>query len=312
MRRFLGLATCVLSFAYLIFVLNTIQMLSVVFYPFSRKTMREINRWCARSIWGLWVIMAEVQNGIEIRIKGDEIPPRENALLLPNHQTMADVMVLICFAWRCGRVGDLKFFVKEVMKYVPGPGWGMRFLDCIFVKRDWERDKDGILRLFSKYKAESIPVFLVSFLEGTRRTPVKHAAAQAFAEDRGLYVPKHTLVPRTKGFVATMQGLRSHLDAVYVLTIGYPGRIPTLLNCYEAKVERVELHLRRYPIAELPEAEAELSKWVFERFEELDRRLEELAATGAITGPSRDSKVNALDWFRSEKRWTDRERPANH
>ncbi len=304
MRRFLGLLSGALTFSYLIFVLNPIQMLSVALYPFSHSLFRRVNRWCARSIWGLWVLVAEAQNKIRIRITGDVIPARENALLLPNHQSMADVMVLLCFAWRCGRVGDLKWFVKDIIKYVPGPGWGMRFLDCIFVKRDWDRDKPGIQKLFSKYRAESIPIFLVSFLEGTRMTPIKHAAAKAFAEDRGMYVPEHTLVPRTKGFVATLAGLRTHLDAVYVLTIGYPGRVPTLTNCFEGTFDRVELHVVRYPISELPNEERELTQWAFDRFREIDERMTELLGRGEFSAPSRESRIQPMDWFRSERRWT--------
>src|SRR5262245_18991270 len=112
-----GVAAGALSFLYLILVLNTIQMVSVVVYPFSRRLFRAVNRWCARSIWGLWVIMAERQNRIQVRITGDPIPRRENALVLPNHQSMADVMLMMCFAWRCGRLGDMKFFVKDIVKW---------------------------------------------------------------------------------------------------------------------------------------------------------------------------------------------------
>ena len=34
--------------------------------------------------------------------------------------------------------------------------------------------------------------------------------------------PQHTLLPRTRGFVATVQGLRSRLDAVYDVTDTLP------------------------------------------------------------------------------------------
>src|SRR5438046_5871344 len=112
LRRGFGLLTGALSFCYLIFVLNPIQMASVLLYPFSRSACRAVNRWCARSIWGWWVLMGELQNRIALRFTGDAVPPRENALVLSNHQTMADVMVLMCLAWRCGRLGDMKWFVK--------------------------------------------------------------------------------------------------------------------------------------------------------------------------------------------------------
>lgn len=302
MRRAFGLTTGALSFLYLIFVLNPIQMASVLLYPISRPAFRSVNRWCARSIWGLWVLQAEVQNGIQIRITGDVLPKRENALLLSNHQSMADVMVLLCLAWRCGRLGDMKWFVKEVIKYFPGFGWGMKFLDCIFVKRDWAQDRAGIAKLFDKYKTQNIPIFLVSFLEGTRLTPAKLAAAQKFAEARGHYSPRHTLIPRTKGFLATMTGLRTHLDAVYDITIGYPGRVPTLVNCYEAKVERVEVHVRRFPIDTLPQTEEALIQWVFDRYREKDELLAQFEREQRFPGNVMPGRVRVFDWFLPEGR----------
>ena len=61
---------------------------------------------------------------------------------------MADITFLMDFAYRKGRLGDMKWMVKDIIKYVPGVGWGMLFLDCIFVKRDWTTDKESIRKTF--------------------------------------------------------------------------------------------------------------------------------------------------------------------
>jgi 1-acyl-sn-glycerol-3-phosphate acyltransferase len=273
LRSIAGLAVGAMSFAYLILVVNPLQMLSVVLYPFSPPAFRAFNRSCASSVWGIWVWMAYVQNKITVRITGDALPKQENALLICNHQTIADVMVLMCLGSRCGRLPDMKWFVKDIIKYVPGPGWGMRFLDCIFVKRDWGRDKDAIEALFGKYARNHIPVFVVSFLEGTRRTDKKMRQSQAFAARSGLYEPRRTLVPRTKGFVASVTGLRDHLDAVYDVTIGYPERVPSLVDCFACRVPHVEIHVQRHPMDTLPDTREALTTWALSRFEEKDRRL---------------------------------------
>jgi len=300
LRQVVGLVTGALSFGYLILVLNPVQMLSIPLLLVSRRAVRAINRWCARSIWGLWVLMAERLNGIEVRVTGDRVPMRENALLLPNHQSMADVMVLLCFAWRCGRLGDLKFFVKDGVKWFPGFGWGMWLIDCIFVKRDWERDRSAVHRLFEKYKREQIPLFLVTFLEGTRRTPDKQARAQSFARERGLPVPTHTLVPRTKGFVATVAGLRDHLDAVYDIDIGYPDRLPTLVDGFRVRIRRVEIHVRRTPVASLPTDDAELARWAHDCFHEKNESMSRFAADEHFEGVEWPDRVRLADWFASE------------
>jgi 1-acyl-sn-glycerol-3-phosphate acyltransferase len=299
--KWLGrITTMVLSFMYLALVLNPIQALSILLYPVSRKACRRVNRWCARSIWGCWALIAEKQNGIEVRISGDHVPLRENVFVISNHQSMADIMIMICFAWRCGRLGHLKWFVKDVLKWIPGVGWGMYMLDCIFLKRNWARDKQDVLDLFSRFKRDEIPVFLVSFLEGTRGTPHKLAKSQAFAEANGLYVPKATMVPRTKGFVATMNGLSEHLDAVYDVTMGYPDGTPAILDCFTGKVRRVDFHVKRYAMEDLQLSDEALADWVFQRFIEKDRMMIEHAETKSFPGTHFYGPIKPLDFFRSE------------
>ncbi|HJL43082.1 MAG TPA: lysophospholipid acyltransferase family protein [Myxococcales bacterium LLY-WYZ-16_1] len=301
-RTALGRGSAALTFGYLIGVVNPLQMLSLAVRPFSATAFREFNRSCARHVWGLWVLVAEFQNRIELRFSGDPIGVRENSLVLPNHQSIADVMVLLSYGWRAGRLGDMKWFVKDPIKYVPGPGWGMRFLDCIYVKRNWAQDEGQIHRLFDKFKREQIPLMLVSFLEGTRKTPAKHRASREFAQSRGLYVPEHTMVPRTKGFAATLSGLRDHLDAVHDVTIAYPQGVPTLFDCFEGRVGRVDVHVRRHPAAGLPADFEALSRWAFDRFREKDELLEHHRRHGAFPGPWRTEPIRASDWFRAEHR----------
>ena len=312
LRTLRGLTVGAISFVYLIFVLNPIQCLSIFTLPFSPKLCRRINRWCARSIWGLWVILTERLNGIDVRFTGQALPRGENAVIICNHQSMTDVMALICLAWRCGRISDLKWFAKDILKFVPGVGWGMWFLDCVFVKRDWMRDKASIERTFSKYVDHNIPLFLITFLEGTRKTEAKHQAAQAFARDRGLYVPQHTMVPRTKGFAATIEGLRPHLDAVYDITIGYPGTHPPgLFACFAANAERVELHLSRYAIADVPKGADALNEWVHARFYEKDQRLAEFVEEQQFPGERVMGPIDPADWFKSESVMVQSARPEN-
>lgn len=292
-RSLVGLLSGAASFAWLIFVLNPIQVASLLVRPFSKPAFRSINRWCAASIWGWWALMAEHQNGIEVRFFGDPIPTGENALILPNHQTIADVMVVICFARRIGRQGDLKWFVKDPVKWVPGPGWGMKLLDCIYVKRDWSRDEAEIQRLFGRFKEENIPISLVSFLEGTRFTASKHAEALRFARERRLEEPQHTLIPRTKGFVATMNGLGPHLDAIHDLTIAYPGRVPTMLDCFLARVPRVDVYFRRFSVSGLPDGGDALEQWAQERFQEKDQLLADYRETEGF--PARTALAEGMD-----------------
>jgi hypothetical protein len=104
----------------------------------------------------------------------------------------------------------------------------MWFLDCPFLDRDWSRDRRSIERTFSSLVDERIPVWLVSFPEGTRQTGENREESRRYARDQGIEPFEHVLLPRTKGFCATVQGLRGHVQAVYDLTLGFERGVPTL------------------------------------------------------------------------------------
>ncbi|MCU0234962.1 MAG: lysophospholipid acyltransferase family protein [Thermoanaerobaculales bacterium] len=202
---------------------NLVMVASLLLLPFSRRACRAVTRWCADTWWGWCVSAAELAYGVRIEITGDDVPPRENALLIVNHQQMVDIPVLMKLARTKGRLGDMKYFIKREFKWFPGMGWGLQMLDAVFVARDWAADRERIGRTFARLVDGRVPMYLVSFAEGTRFTLAKLAGAQAYAREHGLPVPRHTLVPRTKGVVASIDGLRSHLDAVYPPRAAGPG-----------------------------------------------------------------------------------------
>ena len=276
-----GLAILAFGFATLL-PFNLLQLLSLSLRPFSRPAFRRVNRWCANTWWGWCVIGAERIYGVRMIATGDDVPMRENALLVANHQQMPDITALMAFARTKDRLGDLKFFVKKQLKWVPGMGWGMQFLDCIYIDRDWASDREHIRETFASLVDGRVPVFLVSFAEGTRFTLSKLEAAQNYAREHGLTIPRHTLVPRSKGFAASVEGLRTHIDAVYDLTIGYEKAIPTLWQYIKGMVQRIHLHVRRFPVAELPESTDALRRWLMARWEEKDRLLEHFYEKGAF------------------------------
>ncbi|HCC24271.1 MAG TPA: hypothetical protein DEP85_02000 [Holosporales bacterium] len=249
---------------------NLAQMLSMVVRPFSLKIFRRINREIANFWWALCVIFSRKINKTEIIISGDTIPEKENAIVILNHQEITDIPVLLDFALTKKRLGDLKWFVKDPIKYMPGVGWGMWFLDCLFIKRDWMKDKHSIRKVFQNLRQHQVPLWVVSFVEGTRITPKKLKSSQEYAKNKGLAVLNHVLTPRTKGFVATLEGLKGHVTAVYDLTFCYGKNIPTTWQWIRGDVKKVHLHARRFLVKQLPQSPETLSQWLLQRFVEKD------------------------------------------
>jgi 1-acyl-sn-glycerol-3-phosphate acyltransferase len=276
-----GLAILVFGFATLL-PFNLLQLLSLVLLPFSSRAFRAVNRWCADTWWGWCVSAAERWNGTRFLFTGDDVPMRENALLASNHQQMPDITAMMKFCKTKDRLGDMKYFVKKQLKWVPGMGWGMQFLDCLFIDRDWTSDREKIRKTFARLVEGDVPVHLVSFVEGTRFTIPKLEAARDYARQHDMYEPRHTLVPRTKGFVASVEGLRSHIDAVYDITIAYEIGIPTLWQYIKGLVQRIHVHVRRFEIDSLPESADGLRHWLLDRWQEKDELLNYFYETGGF------------------------------
>ena len=138
-----GVIVAVALFSSLL-ALNLLQTASLVVRPFSRASFRRLNRWAANTFWGACARVTLAVHRTRVVFTGEAELPRENALLIVNHQAMTDVQVLFLLARRERRLGDMKWFVKRSLRHWPGVGWGLRFLDCLFVKRDWTADRQRI------------------------------------------------------------------------------------------------------------------------------------------------------------------------
>ncbi|KAJ1565253.1 hypothetical protein HK096_003786 [Nowakowskiella sp. JEL0078] len=161
----------------------------------------------------------------------------------------------------------------------------MYMMGMIFIKRNWNSDRKNIDKTFDKIKSTRLPVWIISYLEGTRQTPEKLQESQTFSRQRGLPVLKNTMLPRTKGFVATVNSFRnSHVQAIYDLTIAYSHETegfqvyPHVVRLHTGTLNgyNFHIHVRRYLIQDLPQDDEELSKWVINRWEEKDQILQQL------------------------------------
>lgn len=274
MRILSGLLITFLFLIPTLLLANLIQCSAIVLLPFSKKAFRKVNGQVARCWWSMTAWCAENIQGVKIEIRGEPIPDHENALLIVNHRGLIDPLALLCLGYRHKRLQDMKYFVKDVLKFVPGVGWGLYFLDNIFLRREWTKDKASIEKTFHKIRKERIPIWLVAFVEGTRRTEKKLKASQEYALLKKMTPLKHLLTPRRKGFVATIAGLRSHLHAIYDVTLVYEKTHPTLLDPVLGRLGTVTIYLRRYDISTLPHSDRDLGNWLTQLFVEKDEIIE--------------------------------------
>jgi len=155
----------------------------------------------------------------------------------------------------------------------------------LFVKRNWLQDKASLEAVFKRVKTERPPIWLVSFIEGTRITKKNHKESIAFAKSRNLPILNNLLLPRMKGFCATVQQLRdTHVKNVYDLTLAYKNHVkgtlvaPNIVRAHSYALDdfQFHIHVRKFSISQLPEDEQELSKWMYDFYVKKDAYLEGL------------------------------------
>jgi lysocardiolipin and lysophospholipid acyltransferase len=97
-----------------------------------------------------------------------------------------------------------------------------------------------------------------------------------YAKEHELPVMDHCLLPRFKGFIATVIGLRgSDVHVLYDITVVYYHRrrganhFPSFFEVFTGKQDgyAAHVHVDRVPFTKLPESEEALKSWIFERFQ---------------------------------------------
>lgn len=170
-----------------------------------------------------------------------------------------------------------------------------------------QRDSQELKRVFHNITRLRLPIWLISFSEGTRLTPGKRAESAAWCAAHARPLPQHLLYPRTKGFLATIRAIRAapHVKAVYDVTIAYekqlrprgdgplvgrwlaaPAFWETLSLPGLAARYRFEVHVRRWPMEDLPREDDELAKWMETRWLEKGEWLEAKVSPAVLSSLS--------------------------
>ena len=253
----------------LVLVVNTVQMMSVVLLLFDRRTFMRCNMIIKAFYCGA-VANAALLCGNRLEVTGDAAR-RENSIVMANHQSYIDIPALWIWGGSFGTVGWMKWFVKDEFKYFPGVGWGLKFVNAIFVKRDWSRDADSIRETFKKIMDGDVPFWVMIFPEGTRMKAAKYKASQTFSQKRGTLVFQRVLFPRPKGVWSTIQGLRSKLSAIYDVDIAFTSAPPTVIQFFCKGNFTIKLHVTRIDVSVLPMTERDFNQWMQDRFAKKDQ-----------------------------------------
>lgn len=110
---------------------------------------------------------------------------------------------------------------------------------------------------------------LLLFPEGTRFTPKKHEISLEFARKNNLPALKHHLLPRTKGFVASLPSMKGRVPAIYDTLIVFRESdpvAPTMTNLLFGKNVIAHLYIKRVSLEEIPSSIPEQEEYLRQMF----------------------------------------------
>ncbi|KKO97812.1 acyltransferase [Trichoderma harzianum] len=255
--------------------------------PLAPELVYNLSSRLAGSVWSWLQFIFQRVNGARIVCSGDELPPGESAIVVANHRAWSDFYMIQALAIRSGMLGRCRYFAKRQLRFVPFLGWGLWAMGMPMVSRSWRKDKSGLDRAFAGLVSRRLPTWLISFSEATRFSQHKYQESLAWCKKTDRPHPMHLLYPRTKGFITTVQHLREapHIKAVYDVTILYRRgsdfqEVPTMWDTLSIPSLSKEagyafhVHTRRFPIETLPYTDAELARWLEQRWIEKGEWLE--------------------------------------
>lgn len=203
---------------------------------------------------------------------GAPLDPRRSYLLVANHQSWADILVLFDVFHR--RTPFARFFMKRDLLYVPIVGQVCWAMDMPFMTRTaGGTDLETTRRTCELYR--EVPVTVVNFLEGTRCTPQKHASSRS---------PYNRLLkPKAGGIAYTLNAMGDQFAALIDVTLEYQPTTRALAWSWlrgeqsalriHVKVRPVPAHLLDGDYLKDSEHRERVQGWLHELWSEKDARL---------------------------------------
>lgn len=155
----------------------------------------------------------------------------------------------------------------------------------------------SLLRFYYFISKRTKPFQLLLNAEGTRFTESKHEASIKFARDRGMPELKHHLIPRSKGFTASLPYLKNKCPGLYDIQLAFKADEqykPTVANLLHGRPVNGYMHVRRIDMKSIPDSEEEASEWLQNLFREKDELQESFHKHGDFFTGSRFKRVEPV------------------
>ena len=236
---------------FLLYAVNTIFWAMVLFVLALLKLSVPVTGWrklCSRAMDGIgtiWIFFnnfnTKLFNEIRWDVSGtDELEPNRWYLVLANHQTWVDILVMQKIFFR--KIPFLKFFLKKELFWVPVLGLAWWALDYPFLERSSSTLKDIETTKNACEKFRKVPVSMMNFVEGTRFTMEKHS------EQHSPY--SRLLKPKAGGIALVLATMGEQLHSILDVTIAYPEGAKSFWAFLCGEVSEIKVRVESLPIDE--------------------------------------------------------------
>jgi 1-acyl-sn-glycerol-3-phosphate acyltransferase len=168
-------------------------------------------------------------------------------LIISNHVSWVDIFAILR-AFH-GHTAFIRFFLKSQLLWAPFVGQASWALDFPFMRRyppeylakhPEKRGTDLATTRKALRRYRRIPVAILNFVEGTRFSRDKHA------DEDSPY--RFLLRPRLGGIAFVLASMGEQLDAMFDVTLAYPGGDVTMWDFVTGRVPHVVVEARRLDV----------------------------------------------------------------
>lgn len=270
-------------------IVNFVQcILYLCLRPFNKWLYRKINWYLCYTIYSQLVCLGDWWSQTQIYIYSDKKDfdkyfGKEHAYCIMNHTYEVDWLIGWMITDKIHLLGNCKAYAKKVIQYIPVLGWAWKCSEFVFLERNFDKDKEIINKQITELSEHPDPMWLLLFPEGTRFTPKKHEAAIEFATKNNLPQLKYHLLPRTRGFVASLPAMKGKVPAIYNCELAFDEDCPikpTITNMLLGKSVTAHIYFQRTPLEDLPDDPQEQETWLRDMFVQKDKMRESFLKTG--------------------------------
>ena len=231
-----------------------------------------------------WFMLLTTRMRYDIR-GGEQLSHKEWYLLMSNHQSWADILVLErVFAFR---IPMLKFMLKKELIWVPLVGtscWALnfpfmkRYTSAFVAKNPHLKGQDLATTRKACERFQHIPATMINFVEGTRFTKEKHTKQQSPYQ--------HLLKPKAGGIAFILDAMGKTLTNILDVTIVYPPSKHLAWDYFCGRLNHIIVDIKTLPVSENLIGDyqddagfkTQFQAWINQLWQQKDQRISALKA----------------------------------